>query len=249
MIRYQGVKKSFEEEKVLEGVDLEIPKGETLAILGRSGTGKSVLVSMLVGLIVPDEGRIWVDGIDVTRFEKEQEWDRLRLRIGFLFQGSALYDSMTVDENVAFPLIHRKDITLFEVRTLVRQRLRQVDLDESVEGKYPSELSGGMQRRVALARTLILEPDILIYDEPTTGLDPITADGIGHLIRGIQKDSEATSVVVTHDVRFACTVSDQLAVLHRGRIVKEGPLKEMLHSMHPEVRAFLAAPGEQEEAG
>jgi phospholipid/cholesterol/gamma-HCH transport system ATP-binding protein len=248
MILYERIRKSFGEEVVLQGVDLEIPKGETLAILGRSGSGKSVLVSMLVGLVAPDEGRIWIDDIEVTRFRKEEEWDRLRLRIGFLFQGSALYDSMTVAENVAFPLIHRKDITPFQARGLVRERLRQVDLDPKIEVKYPSELSGGMQRRVALARTLILEPDILVYDEPTTGLDPITSDGIGDLIRQIRTDMEATSIVVTHDVRFAYTVSDQLAVLYEGRIVHEGPLEEMSRSAHPEVRAFLTAPGRRQEA-
>jgi phospholipid/cholesterol/gamma-HCH transport system ATP-binding protein len=243
MIVFRGVRKSFGSIPVLRGVDLEVSPGETLTVLGRSGTGKSVLVSMLVGLERPDEGSICIGGVEVSRFKREEDWYPLRMKIGFLFQGSALYDSMTVLENVAFPLIHRGDLSREDVLSLVRRRLRQVELDESVEEKYPSELSGGMQRRVALARTLMLSPKILIYDEPTAGLDPITSDGIGQLIRHIQRRSRATSVVVTHDVRLAARVSNRVAVLEEGRVIQVGPLAELVRSDHAGVRAFFRRSG------
>ncbi|MGA9754351.1 MAG: ATP-binding cassette domain-containing protein [Desulfobaccales bacterium] len=223
---------------MLEGVDLDIFPGATLVILGRSGSGKTVLTSMLVGLNIPDAGSITVEGTEITNFASDADWRALRLKTGYLFQGSALYDSMTVGENVAFPMVQHTDWSEAEIERRVVEKLAQVGLAE-VEGLEPTALSGGMQRRAALARSLALDPQIIIYDEPTSGLDPITGDEIGGLLRGLQQALEVTSIVVTHDLRLTQLVADRLVLLHEGRWVFEGTYEEFLRSSHPEVLRFL----------
>lgn len=236
-----GVKKSFGDQQVLKGVDLIINREETLVILGRSGCGKSVLVSMLVGLLTPDEGSIIIEGQDVTQFKSEKEWNQIRLKMGFLFQGSALYDSMTVGENIAFPLRQHSKLSEREIESIVAERLKWVEL-EGIEDKMPSELSGGMQKRVALARTMALNPKIIIYDEPTTGLDPVTSDTIAHLICNLQREFQVTSIVISHDIRTSLYVADRIAMLHEGKVLTVGTPEEIEHSLYPEVQEFIHGP-------
>jgi len=238
LISFRGIHKSFGDNVVLQGVDLEIFPGETMVILGRSGSGKTVLTSMLVGLTVPDQGSIQVEGRELTALTSDEDWRDLRLETGYLFQGSALYDSMTVGENVAFPMVHHTKWSEAETARRVADKLSQVGL-AGTEGMDPSELSGGMQRRAALARSLALDPQIIIYDEPTSGLDPITGDEIAHLIRRMQRVLQVTSIVVTHDLRLAEMVSDRLVLLHEGQWVFQGTFAEFHHCPHPEVRRFL----------
>ncbi len=238
LISFRGVHKAFGEKKVLAGVDLDIYPGETMVILGRSGSGKTVLTSMLVGLHNPDAGSIMVEGTEITEFSTDNDWQGLRLKTGYLFQGSALYDSMTVGGNVAFPLVQHTDLDIEEIERRVAEKLDQVGL-AGVEPLEPTELSGGMQRRVALARSLALDPQIIIYDEPTAGLDPITGDGIGNLIRTMQRSLKVTSVVVTHDLRLTQLVADRLGLLHDAQWAFQGTYEEFLQSTHPEVLRFL----------
>jgi phospholipid/cholesterol/gamma-HCH transport system ATP-binding protein len=241
LISFRGIHKSFgenAENKVLIGVDLDVYLGETMVILGRSGSGKTVLTSMVVGLNTPDEGLITVEGEEITEFVTDSDWRGLRLKTGYLFQGSALYDSMTVGENVAFPMVQHTDWSAAEIERRVAEKLGQVGL-AGVEPLEPSELSGGMQRRAALARSLALDPQIIIYDEPTAGLDPITGDEIGRLMHSLQEALKVTSIVVTHDLRLAELVADRLVLLHEGQWVFQGTYAEFLHSSHPEVLRFL----------
>lgn len=239
LISYRGVSKAFNDNVVLDGVDLDILCGETLALLGRSGSGKSVLTSMLVGLHTPDSGSLKLAGVELTELTQESRWNPIRLNMGYLFQGSALYDYMSVGDNVAFPLIQHHLLPLPEVEAKVRHLLSQVGL-EGVEDLEPADLSGGMQRRVALARTLATDPKIIIYDEPTSGLDPITSDGIAHLIRELQTSLGVTSIVVTHDLRLTRQVADRLAMLCDGKIIFQGALLDVVKSTHPEIRSFIA---------
>jgi phospholipid/cholesterol/gamma-HCH transport system ATP-binding protein len=238
LISFQGVCKSFGGKTVLQGVDMEVFPGETLVTLGRSGSGKTVLTSMLVGLNTPDAGSIQGEGIEITEFSTDADWRELRLKTGYLFQGSALYDSMTIGENVAFPMVQHTDWSGAEIERRVAEKLNQVGL-AGVEHLEPTELSGGMQRRAALARSLALDPQIIIYDEPTSGLDPITGDGIGRLIRRLQQVLKVTAIVVTHDLRLTEMVADRLALLHEGQWAFQGTYAEFLHSSHPEVLRFL----------
>ncbi len=201
LIVYRGVGKKFDDRVVLQDVNLEVFPGETMAILGRSGSGKTVMTCMLVGLLTPDEGTITVGGVDLTKLETDEEWRELRLKTGYLFQGSALYDSMTVGENVAFPMEQHTNWSREEIAARVREKLAQVGLEGAVN-LNPAALSGGMKRRAALARSLALDPQIIIYDEPSAGLDPIIGDEIGNLIRRLQKNLGVTSIVVTHDLRL-----------------------------------------------
>jgi phospholipid/cholesterol/gamma-HCH transport system ATP-binding protein len=232
------VSKSFDGNEVVSGIDLDVYEGETLVILGRSGSGKTVLTSMLVGLTQPDAGTITVAGVEITHLQSDADWLKLRLQTGYLFQGSALFDSMTVGENVAFPLVQHTNLSLKEIGRRVHEKLAQVGLEET-EAMEPAALSGGMQRRAALARSLALDPKIIIYDEPTSGLDPITGDEIGHLIRRLQEKLKVTSIVVTHDLRLTALVADRLTLLYEGQTVFLGTHQEFLHSSHPEVRRFL----------
>ena len=238
LISFRGIHKSFGENKVLTGVDLEVNQGETMVILGRSGSGKTVLTSMLVGLTTPDQGTITVEGAEITEFVTDTQWSSLRLKTGYLFQGSALYDSMTVGENVAFPMVQHRDWSEAEIERRVAEKLGQVGL-EGVEPLDPTALSGGMQRRAALARSLALDPEIIIYDEPTAGLDPITGDEIGQLIHRLQEVMKAISIVVTHDLRLTQLVADRLVLLCEGKWAFQGTYEEFLNSSHPEVLLFL----------
>jgi phospholipid/cholesterol/gamma-HCH transport system ATP-binding protein len=238
LISFQEIHKSFGENKVLIGVNLEVYQGETMVILGRSGSGKTVLTSMVVGLNIPDAGGITVEGVEITEFVTDSDWRSLRLKTGYLFQGSALYDSMTVGENVAFPMVQHTDWSDEEIERRVADKLGQVGL-AGVEPLEPSALSGGMQRRAALARSLALDPQIIIYDEPTAGLDPITGDEIGSLIHRLRDALKVTSIVVTHDLRLTELVADRLALLHEGQWAFQGTYAEFLHSSHPEVLRFL----------
>jgi len=238
LIVYRDVGKYFDSQMVLSGINLEIFPGETLVILGRSGSGKTVMTSMLVGLLSPDEGTITVADKDLAEFKSEEDWRDLRLKTGYLFQGSALYDSMTVGENVAFPLIQHTDWSWEKIVALVRDKLAQVALEEALN-LSPAELSGGMKRRAALARSLALDPEIIIYDEPSAGLDPITGDEIGRLIRRLQQNLGVTSIVVTHDLRLTEQVADRVALLFEGKIGFLGTFQEFLHSTNDEARRFL----------
>jgi len=238
LVEFRNLHKSFGDKQVLRGVDLRVNRGETQVIMGSSGSGKSVLLSMLVGLLTPDAGQVLVDGEDVTRFKTIDEWRHVWLRTGFLFQGAALFDSMTVGENIAFPLRQHRKLSEDEIAARVAEVLSWIEL-EGIEDKMPAELSGGMQKRVGLARSIVLEPEIVVYDEPTTGLDPLTSDTISELIRRLQRERHVTSIVVTHDVRCAFLVADRVAMLDEGKILVEGPLEEIKQSPNAKLRAFL----------
>ncbi|MDG2306443.1 MAG: ABC transporter ATP-binding protein [Candidatus Binatia bacterium] len=237
-IEVRGLAKSFDDNHVLRGLDLVVERGSTMVILGSSGSGKSVLVSMLVGLLTPDQGEVLVDGVDVARFSSAEQWHSIWMKTGFLFQGAALFDSMTVGENIGFPLKQHTDLDDAAIGERVSKVLSWIELD-GIEDKMPSELSGGMQKRVGLARTIVLEPQVVIYDEPTTGLDPLTSDTISELILRLQKERDVTSIVVTHDVRCAFLVANRVAMLDEGRVLVEGTLDEIKDSAVPKVRAFL----------
>ena len=216
MIQLRGVSKRLGTKQVLEGLDLDIPAGITLVILGRSGSGKSVLLKHIIGLMQPDEGTIHIDGEDIAHL-KEAELDRVRRRFGMLFQGAALFDSLSVGENVALPMREHMKLPEAEIQHRVAERLSWVGLQD-VEDMKPASLSGGMKKRVGLARAVAIDPAYILYDEPTTGLDPIMSDVINELIRSLQKRMGVTSVVVTHDLHSAWKVGDQVALLHEGRV-------------------------------
>lgn len=245
LISFRGVHKAFGGNQVLTGVDLDVYPSETMVILGRSGSGKTVLTSMLVGLNTPDAGSIIVEGTEITEYASDADWHDLRLKTGYLFQGSALYDSMVVGENVAFPMVQHTEWDEKEIERRVAEKLSQVGL-AGVEPLDPTALSGGMQRRAALARTLALDPRIIIYDEPTSGLDPITGDEIGRLIRHLQQVLQVTSIVVTHDLRLTQLVADRLVLLFQGQWAFQGAYEEFLQSSHPEVLRFLHRESQEE---
>jgi phospholipid/cholesterol/gamma-HCH transport system ATP-binding protein len=247
VISFRGIYKAFGSNEVLRGVDLDVFRGETQVILGRSGSGKTVLTSMVVGLNIPDRGSIKVEGQEITGYATDSDWYALRLKTGYLFQGSALYDSMTVGENVAFPMVQHTRWSEAEIARRVAEKLEQVGL-EGTESLEPSELSGGMLRRAALARSLALDPEIIIYDEPTAGLDPITCDEIADLMRRMQELLKVTSVVVTHDLRLLEIVADRLVLLHEGQWAFQGTYDEFLRSTHPEVRRFLRSEPQENES-
>jgi phospholipid/cholesterol/gamma-HCH transport system ATP-binding protein len=236
-IQVQSLSKSFGEQTVLNGISLEVAQGETLAVLGRSGTGKSVLLKLIIGLHQPDAGSIRVHGEEVTNLSLK-ELNEVRKKVGFLFQQAALYDSLTVEENVAFPLRRHTRMSDDERIERVRELLRSVGMDQDGH-KLPAQLSGGMQKRVGLARALALEPDILLFDEPTAGLDPITAAETDALILRLQKERHMASVVVTHDIRGARAVSDRLALMRDGEILIEGTFEDLQKSRDPFVMQFL----------
>ncbi|MDG1958546.1 MAG: ABC transporter ATP-binding protein [Candidatus Binatia bacterium] len=237
-IEFEGVFKGFTDRQVLRGIDLQVPRGETMVILGSSGSGKSVLVSTVVGLLRPDQGRVLVSGENVAEFASEDQWRKVWLKTGFLFQGAALFDSMTVGENIAFPLRQHTALSEAAIVDRVMEVLSWIELDGAFD-KMPSELSGGMQKRVGLGRTIVLEPEIVIYDEPTTGLDPLTSDTISSLILRLKSERAVTSIVVTHDVRCAFQVADRAAMIDEGVILAEGTLEEIRNSSVPKLRSFL----------
>jgi phospholipid/cholesterol/gamma-HCH transport system ATP-binding protein len=243
LFEVRGLTRKYGPKVVLDGVDFDIFKDECLVILGRSGTGKSVTLRQLNGLEKPDAGSVVFDGTDLTRLE-ERELFPFRRRIAMLFQGGALFDSMNVMENVAFPLREHTEMSEKEIRETVRHKLSLVGLKE-VETKAPSDLSGGMKKRVALARSLALEPEVVLFDEPTTGLDPITSATIGKLINSIQEGTGVTSVVVTHDIPLARRVGDRIALIADGKFRFIGTWEEAERSDDPTLADFLA--GREEE--
>jgi phospholipid/cholesterol/gamma-HCH transport system ATP-binding protein len=236
-IQVQALSKSFGKQRVLKEINLEVEHGETVSVLGRSGTGKSVLLKLMIGLHKPDSGWIRVHGQEVTNLPLK-ELNEVRKKVGFLFQQAALYDSLTVEENVAFPLRRHSEMPHEGQNKRVRELLASVGMDKDAR-KMPAEISGGMQKRVGLARALALEPDILLFDEPTAGLDPITAEEIDDLILRLQKERHMASVVVTHDIRGARTFSDRLALMRDGQIVMEGSFEDLQKSRDPFVVQFL----------
>ncbi len=236
-LEYRGVCKAFGPKEVLRGVDLAVEAGETLVILGGSGTGKSVLLKTTIGLVDPDLGGVLVEGRPVSGFA-EAEWLAVRRKISYLFQWGALFDSMSVFDNVAFPLREHRVCGEEEVERRVAEKLALVGLRGS-EALEPSDLSGGMRKRVALARSIVLEPACILYDEPTSGLDPVTADTINRLIRRMQRVLGVTSVVVTHDIQSMFHVADRVAFLHEGRMAFVGSPGEARRADHPVLRAFL----------
>ncbi|WP_373045486.1 ABC transporter ATP-binding protein [Vulgatibacter sp.] len=238
MIEVIDLEKSFGSNHVLKGINLRCMPGTTTVILGGSGSGKSVLMKHMIGLLHPDAGQVLVDGQEITRL-KRRELNDVRRKFGMVFQMAALFDSMTVLDNVAFPLReHRKDLSEKQIREIVAEKLRLVGL-VGIEDKFPAELSGGMRKRVGLARAVVLDPKIVLYDEPTTGLDPITTDNVDEMILDAKRELGVTSVVISHDIGSAFKVADQMAFLHHGRIVAYGPPEAVRQSTHPHVREFL----------
>jgi phospholipid/cholesterol/gamma-HCH transport system ATP-binding protein len=237
IIDVQGLHKSFGSNKVLTGINLEIPEGSTCVILGGSGSGKTVLMKHMIGLLKPDRGQVLVDGEDIVPFGP-QELERVRRKFGMVFQGAALFDSMTVFENVAFPLREHMQLPEEQVRDIVHEKLAVVGL-KNIDSRYPADLSGGMRKRVGLARAIVLDPKIVLYDEPTTGLDPITTDYVDEMILTAKKELGVTSVVISHDIASAFKVADKIAFLYQGVIVQQGPPEELRHSEVPAVKVFL----------
>jgi phospholipid/cholesterol/gamma-HCH transport system ATP-binding protein len=237
MIEVRQLKRSFGSQQILTGVDLRIESGESAVIIGRSGGGKSVLLKHLIGLLKPDSGEVLVDGDAITHMN-ERQLLRVRRKFGMVFQGAALFDSMTVAENVAFGLRRHEHLTEGEIASRVAAALEMVDLP-GTQKKKPAELSGGMRKRVGLARAIIYEPRIVLYDEPTTGLDPIVSDSIDKLIIRVRDQCNVTSVVVTHDMRSARRVGNHVFLLHNKRIYAHGPPDELFASQDPIVRQFI----------
>jgi len=240
-IRVRELVKSFGEQVVLNRIDLEISHAETLAILGRSGAGKSVLLKLIIGLQKPEAGSIEVTGEEISALSLDR-LNQVRKKIGFSFQYSALYDSLTVEENVAFPLKRHTDMSTAERRCRVQELLSRVGMEDAA-AKLPAEISGGMKKRVGLARALALNPEIMLLDEPTAGLDPITAGEINDLLLNLHQELSVSAVMVTHDVRSARTVSNRLALLHEGNILIEGSFEDLKQSDHPFVLEFLKQVG------
>lgn len=237
MMEVRALKKQFGPQPILDGVDLRIETGESAVIIGRSGGGKSVLLKHLIGLLQPDSGEVFVDGENITHMN-ERQLLRVREKFGMVFQGAALFDSMTVAENVAFPLERKRKYTAGEIEKRVAAALEMVDLPNT-QKKKPAELSGGMRKRVGLARAIIYQPQIMLYDEPTTGLDPIMSDCIDQLIIRVRDQFKVTSVVVTHDMRSARRVGNHVFLLHAKKIYAHGPPEEMFTSTDPTVRQFI----------
>jgi len=230
--------KRFQHKEVLRGVNLRIEAGQIVTILGGSGSGKSVCLKHMIGLLRPDAGEVRVGGVEISRL-RERDLVGIRMGFGFLFQGAALFDSLTVFENVAFPLREHRTLSEEQIGDRVRACLDAVAL-AGTEALMPAELSGGMRKRIGLARAIVLEPRILLYDEPTTGLDPASGRRIGAVIRGLGTQPGVTSVVVTHDLDLCFSISDRVALLKGGCIVAEGPAHDLQRSTHPDVQAFLA---------
>ncbi|MBI4442832.1 MAG: ABC transporter ATP-binding protein [Acidobacteria bacterium] len=240
-IRFEHVSKAFGELRVLEDVSFSVRPGEAFCILGRSGSGKSVTLKQLMGLVQPDQGKIYIEAEEITGLPA-RELPRIRKRMGFLFQYSALFDSITVGENVAFPLRRHTHKEEEEIQRLVQERLEEVGL-ANLADKMPADISGGMRKRAGLARALALEPPILLVDEPSSGLDPITAAEIDDLLLGLKRRKETTLVVVTHNIPSARRIGDTLALLHQGRILAQGSAEELEQSEHEMVRQFMRSQG------
>ncbi len=238
ILEVQGLKKAFGSQQILNGVDITFPRGKITAILGQSGTGKSVLMKHLIGIFEPDEGRILVDGVDPLVLS-ESEKIKIRRRIGYLFQDAALFDSMTVEENIAFPLV---EVMRIRDRQQISRRVSQL-LDwvklPGIEKKMPDELSGGMRKRVGLARTLACDPEIMLFDEPTTGLDPVLGDSVHKLIERVNRELGMTCIVITHDIAGSFSFADKIAFLYEGKVMAQGTPEEMSRVEHPVLKRFL----------
>ncbi|TKJ34497.1 ABC transporter ATP-binding protein [bacterium (candidate division B38) B3_B38] len=237
MIELIDVHKSFGNHHVLDGVNLEVKKGESMVVMGRSGSGKTVLIKHIIGLLKPDAGEVWVDGIKVNEL-KEKELNQLRKKFGMLFQYAALFDSLAVSENVGFALMQNTKMKRKEIEERVKECLRMVGL-EGGEHLSPAELSGGMKKRVGLARAIALQPEIILYDEPSTGLDPIMADAINNLIVDLKEKLRVTSVAITHDMVSAFKIADRIAMLYKGKIIETGSPEEIKSSSNPVVQQFI----------
>jgi len=237
MIEIRNLYKVFGAQMILNNMNLTVRRGETKAIIGRSGVGKSVLLKNIVGLIRPDSGSIKINGVEVTNLN-EKEYDKLRMEIGMVFQGGALFDSMSVGENVGFVLNEFMNLDKKTVKDKVRDALGLVGLKD-VEDLMPSQLSGGMKKRVSLARVLCMEPHIILYDEPTSEVDPITAAAINHLIIELRDKLKVTSIVVTHDMNSAYQVADSIAMFYRGQVIADGKPEEIKNSKHPVIQQFI----------
>ncbi|HSA58277.1 MAG TPA: ABC transporter ATP-binding protein [bacterium] len=242
MIRFEEVWKSFNGNAVLKGLNLHLPKGRISVILGPSGEGKSVLLKHMIGLIRPDRGRVVVDGTDLATLG-DREINEFRKKFGMLFQNAALFDSFDVEDNVAFPLREHTDLSDEEIARRVKEKLTLVGLEAALD-KMPSELSGGMRKRVGLARAIALEPSIILYDEPTTGLDPLMTDTINRLIVDTHNKTGVTSVIISHDIEATFQVADHVAMLHEGVIIENGAPEAFRKSRHPFVRRFLERQGD-----
>ena len=241
-IRVVNLYKSFGESQVLRGVNLEVRQGESMVVIGGSGSGKTVLIKCIIGLMRPDEGQIYVDGLEISSLN-EKGMNEVRKKFGMLFQWGALFDSMTVWENVGFGLRHRTDLKEEEIRKIASEKLALVGL-ENVEDLMPAELSGGMRKRVSLARAIAIEPEILLYDEPTTGIDPIMADAINDLIIQMREKLNVTSIAITHDMKSAYKIGDRIAMLYQGKIIEVGTPEEIRNSSNPIVRQFIEGKSE-----
>lgn len=237
IISIRGLKKSFDDLVVLRGVELDLYQGENLVVLGRSGTGKSVLIKIIAGLLKPDEGSIKVLGKEVNGISLK-EMEKLRLKVGFSFQNSALYDSMTVYQNLEFPLVrHAKDLTRGEIDKRIEEVLEAVGLSQTIR-QMPSQLSGGQRKRIGIARTLILKPEIMLYDEPTAGLDPITSMDINNLINEVQQGFRTSSIIITHDLTCAKSTGDRIVMLLDGQFQREGTFEEVFATEDERVKLF-----------
>ncbi|MGB9601450.1 MAG: ABC transporter ATP-binding protein [Verrucomicrobiia bacterium] len=245
MIETQNITKSFGRQRVLDGISIKIERGESVAIIGRSGCGKSVLLKTIIGLIQPDSGKVIIDGEDITGLN-ERQLIKVRRKFGMLFQSAALFDSMNVFENIAFPLRREGRWSEEEIKKKVATALEMVELP-GVESKMPSELSGGMRKRVGLARAIVYQPEIILYDEPTTGLDPVVSDSIDKLILRICEKLNVTTVVVTHDMRSVKRVSKKIFMLHRGKVHATGTPEEIFNSTDPVVRQFVNGESDPKE--
>jgi phospholipid/cholesterol/gamma-HCH transport system ATP-binding protein len=238
VIEFRNLVKKFGERTVLKGISFAVQKGEILFILGTSGTGKSVLLKNLVGLMQPDGGEIWIDGEETSQYS-ELEYLRIRRKVGMVFQQPALFDSLSVYDNIAFGLRRLERLPEDQIRERVREALHAVHL-RGIEEKFPPQLSYGMQKRVSLARTVALRPQVLLFDEPTTGLDPVTTTAVNLLIQELSRSLQTTSIVVSHDMNCALSIADRIVVLDQGQIVDQGTPEQMKKSQAPLVRDFLA---------
>lgn len=240
MIAIRDLHKSFGDHKVLDGITIDVERGTTFVVLGGSGSGKTVLMKHVIGLLKPDSGTVLVDGIEIPKLEG-RELTEARRMFGMVFQGAALFDSMTVYDNVAFPLHERqRGLKPSELRQRVVEKLKVVDLDEDVLTKFPAELSGGMRKRVALARAVVHDPKVVLYDEPTTGLDPITTAYVDDMILSAKQRLGVTSMVISHDIASAFKVADKMAVLYDGHLAAQGTPEEVRRSDHPYVQHYLS---------
>ncbi len=238
VISIKGLYKSFDDLDVLKGIDFRLFKGENVAVLGKSGSGKSVLIKIIVGLLKPDEGDVFVLGKQVDKLERI-ELDALRIRIGFSFQSSALYDSMNVYQNLAFPLtMNRKNLSKKDIDSAVEEVLEAVSLKDKID-KMPSDLSGGQRKRIGIARTLILKPEIMLYDEPTSGLDPITSAEIIELINQVQHKYNTSSIIITHDLTCAKNTGNRIAMLFGGKFLKDGKFEDVFDSDDEQIKGFF----------